>query len=216
MNQPIFHPGPEQPSPEQRLLLLDDTKWESFIEQCARQLMTEGHYTQVIRMGGAGDKGRDVCGYSEQLPSEETWDLYQAKYYTDTLSPSSFAPELAKFLSCVFAKDYTRPRNYFICALKVGPALHDLVLNPEKFKAWTLSTRKTLRRKSCLMRALRTASTPGLLHAKSLGKSSSWRMKNRTPIPCQSCATPSLLAQATRRVADASSLFSKHPISPVF
>ena len=101
--------------------------------------MTEGLYTQVIRMGGAGDKGRDVCGYSEQLPTEGTWDLYQAKYYSDTLSPSSFASELAKFLSCVFAKDYTRPRNYFICALKVGPALHDLSLNPEKFKAWMLN-----------------------------------------------------------------------------
>lgn len=139
MNQPFFHPGPEQPTPEQRLLLLDDTKWESFIEQCARQLMIEGHYTQVIRMGGAGDKGRDVCGYAEQLPTEGTWDLYQAKYYSDTLSPSSFAPELVKFLSCVFAKDYPRPRYYFICALKVGPALHDLVLNPEKFKVWTLA-----------------------------------------------------------------------------
>lgn len=142
MNELAFHPGPEQPSPEQRLLLLDDTKWESFIEQCARQLMTEGHYTQVIRMGGAGDKGRDVCGYSEQLPNEETWDLYQAKYYADTLSPSSFAPELAKFLSCVLAKEYTRPRNYFICALRVGPALHDLVLNPENFKAWALAQLK--------------------------------------------------------------------------
>lgn len=138
MIQSTFHPGPEQPSPEQRLLLLDDAKWESFIEQCARQLMAEEHYKNVIRMGGAGDKGRDVCGYSEQLPAEETWDLYQAKYYADTLSPSSFAPELAKFLSCVFNNDYTRPRNYFICALRVGPALHDLVLNPEKFKAWAL------------------------------------------------------------------------------
>lgn len=138
MNLHIFHPGPEQPSPEQRLLLLDDTKWESFIERCARQLMAEGHYSQVIRMGGAGDKGRDVCGYSEQLPTEGTWDLYQAKYYADTLSPSSFTPELVKFLLCVYAKDYTRPRNYFICALRVGPMLHDLVLNPERFKSWTL------------------------------------------------------------------------------
>jgi hypothetical protein len=142
MNQPIFHPGPEQPSPEQRLLLLNDTTWESFIEQCARQLMAEGHYSQVIRMGGAGDKGRDVCGYSEQLPTEGTWDLYQAKYYAEALSPSSFEPEIAKFLSRVFVKDYTLPRNYFICALKVGPKLHDLVLNPENFKAWMLASWK--------------------------------------------------------------------------
>ncbi len=138
MNQTIFNPGPEQPSPEQRLLLLDDTKWEAFIERCARQLMSEGHYSQVIRMGGAGDKGRDVCGYTQPQPIEDTWDLYQAKYYADTLSPSSFSPELAKFLSCVFAKEYARPKNYFICALKIGPSLHDLVLNPESFKAWTL------------------------------------------------------------------------------
>lgn len=138
MHQPFFHPGPEQPSPEQRLLLLDDTKWESFIERCARQLMAEGHYSQVIRMGGAGDKGRDVCGYTKTLPTADSWDLYQAKYYADTLSPSGFSPELAKFLSCVFAKEYTRPKNYFICALKIGPSLHDLVLNPESFRAWTL------------------------------------------------------------------------------
>lgn len=134
-----YHPGPEQPTPEQRLLLMDDEKWEAFIEQCARQLKSEGLYTQVIRLGGAGDKGRDVCGYSEQLPTEGRWDLYQGKYYAGTLSPSNFASELAKFLWCVFSNEYTRPRHYYICALKVGPALHDYVLNPEKFKAWILS-----------------------------------------------------------------------------
>jgi len=139
MPQPIYHPGPAQPTPEQRLLLLDDTKWEAFLEECARQLMAEGLYTQVIRMGGAGDKGRDVCGYSELPPSKDNWDLYQGKYYSDTLSPSNFAPELAKFLSCIFSDEYHRPRNYFICALKVGPALHDHVLNPDKFKAWILA-----------------------------------------------------------------------------
>ena len=138
MQKPIFHPGPAQPSPEQRLLLLDDKKWESFIERCARQLMAEGHYSQVIRMGGSGDKGRDVCGYTELQPTDDSWDLYQAKYYADTLSPSVFSSDLAKVLSCVFAKDYARPRNYFICALKIGPSLHDLVMNPENFRKWTL------------------------------------------------------------------------------
>ena len=134
-----YHPGPEQPTPEQRLLLMDDKSWEAFIEQCARQLKTEGLYTQVIHLGGAGDKGRDVCGYSAQLPTEGTWDLYQGKYYAGTLSPSDFAPELAKFLFCVFSNEYTRPRNYYICALKVGPRLHDYVLNPDTFKAWLLT-----------------------------------------------------------------------------
>ena len=143
MNSLIYHPGPEQPTPEQRLLLLDDEKWEMFIEQCARQLMTEGCYIQVIRLGGAGDKGRDICGHSQQLPEEGTWDLYQAKYYSSSLSPGAFASELAKFLHCVFLNEYSRPRSYYICALRIGPALYDLVLNPVKFKAWILEQWKS-------------------------------------------------------------------------
>lgn len=139
MNSSIYHPGPEQPTPEQRLLLLNDEQWEAFIERCARQLKVEGIYLQVVRLGGAGDKGRDVCGYSQPLPIESTWDLYQGKYYAGTLSPSGFAPELAKFLWCVFSGAYTRPKNYYICALRVGPALHDYTLNPDKFKAWIIS-----------------------------------------------------------------------------
>jgi hypothetical protein len=138
MSQMPYHPGPAQPTPEQRLLLMNDTEWEEFIEQCALQLQREGKYTQVIHLGGAGDKGRDVCGYTTRLPTEGTWDLYQGKHYGSSLAPSTFAPELAKFLWCVFSKTYTRPSNYFICAIKVGPALHDYVLNPDKFKAWIL------------------------------------------------------------------------------
>ncbi|BBU97682.1 hypothetical protein DDM70_09070 [Vibrio cholerae] len=138
MSTHFYHPGPEQPTPEQRLLLFNDVKWEMFIEQCARQLQVEGKYTHVHRLGGAGDKGRDVCGYLHQLPEEDTWDLYQGKYYAGTLSPSAFAPDLAKFLWYVFSKAYTRPLNYYICALKVGPSLLDYTLNPERFKAWML------------------------------------------------------------------------------
>jgi len=138
MNQLPYHPGPPQLTPEQRLFFMNDDEWESFIEQCALQLKSEGDYRQVIRMGGAGDKGRDVCGYLEDIPAHGTWDLYQAKHYEETLSPSAFSPELAKFLFNVFENSYTRPRCYFICALRVGPKLHDLVMNPSKFKTWIL------------------------------------------------------------------------------
>jgi len=134
-----YHPGPAPLTPEQRLFFMNDEEWEVFIEQCARQLKAEGKYVQVLRLGGAGDKGRDVCGYSQHLPAEGAWDLYQAKHYEGTLSPSAFASELAKFLWSVFSEAYTRPRNYFICALRVGPKLHDYVMNPLEFKAWILS-----------------------------------------------------------------------------
>ena len=133
-----YHPGPPPPTPEQRLLLMEDVSWEQFIETCAMQLQSEGFYKQVIRLGGSGDKGRDVCGYTVLPPTEGSWDLYQAKYYSGTLSPSQFAPEVAKFLWSVFSDAYNRPRAYYICALRIGPKLLDLLLNPEAMRAWIL------------------------------------------------------------------------------
>lgn len=138
MGEKKYHPGPPGPTPEQRLLLMGDAEWEDFIEECARQLMKEGEYLQVVPMGGAGDKGRDVCGYTQTLPLENTWDLYQAKHYEGTLSPSAFAPELAKFLHSVYEGAYTRPRKYLICALRVGPKLLDLIQNPDSLRAWII------------------------------------------------------------------------------
>lgn len=139
MSSTIYHQGPADPTPFQRLLLMDDVGWESFIERCARQLEKEGHYTQVIKMGGANDKGRDICGYTSIPPVQDTWDLYQAKYYSSTLSPSHFAPELAKFLSCIHDGAYTRPKFYYLCALKVGASLLDLLHDPVKMRNWILA-----------------------------------------------------------------------------
>lgn len=111
-----YQPGPVEPTPQQRLLLMDDVQWESFIERCARQLEKEGQYAQVLKLGGANDKGRDICGYTVHPPASDTWDLYQAKYYSSTLSPSQIVGELAKFLSCVQDGSYTCPRRYYLCA----------------------------------------------------------------------------------------------------
>ncbi len=137
-DQITYHPGPPQPTPEQRLFIINDEEWEVFIEECANQLKKEGVYHKVIRLGGAGDKGRDVCGYTNSKPVKGSWDLYQAKYYSGTLSPSEFAPELAKFLFCVYNKAYTCPRSYYVCALKIGPKLVDLILNPHEMKKWII------------------------------------------------------------------------------
>ncbi|MFW0879624.1 ABC-three component system protein [Cronobacter dublinensis] len=143
-----YHRGPSLPTPEQRLLLMNEDDWENFILQSVYQLVKEDVYTQVHRIGGAGDKGRDVCGNTKEKTESCSWDLYQAKHYEDTLSPSTFAPDLAKFLFYVFSKQYTQPRNYFICALRIGPKLYDLVTNPssldgETLKTWILKEWKT-------------------------------------------------------------------------
>ncbi|WP_225759464.1 ABC-three component system protein [Leclercia sp. Marseille-Q4284] len=135
-----YHRGPSLPTPEQRLLLMNEDDWENFILQSVYQLAKEGVYTQVHRIGGAGDKGRDVCGNTQEKTEFCSWDLYQAKHYEDTLSPSTFAPDLAKFLFYVFSKQYTQPKNYFICALRIGPKLYDLVTNPISLNGETLKT----------------------------------------------------------------------------
>ncbi|MEZ9747803.1 ABC-three component system protein [Vibrio splendidus] len=134
----MYHVGPREVTPEERLYLLNEDQWEGFIEDCARQLMDESSYVHVQLLGGAGDKGRDVCGYTCNSHAKGTWDLYQGKFYKDTLSPSQFLPDVAKFIYYVFNGDYTLPRSYFICALKVGTSLFDLVNNPENMREYVL------------------------------------------------------------------------------
>lgn len=142
MNNLPYDSGPAQPTPEQRLFLMNEDDWELFIEQCVVQLKKENNYKHVHRLGGAGDKGRDVCGNTLDRPEAGTWDLYQAKHYGESLNPSNFGGELAKFIWCVFTGEYTVPRSYFICALKVGPKLYDYVMNPTDLKEWILTTWK--------------------------------------------------------------------------
>ncbi|MEZ8456599.1 ABC-three component system protein [Vibrio cyclitrophicus] len=130
--------GAREITPNERLYLLTPDEWEGFIEDCARQLKAENEYVHVQLLGGAGDKGRDVCGYGSHSHTAGSWDLYQGKHYDSTLSPSEFLPDLAKFIYCVKNGDYTLPRNYYICALKVGTKLFDLVSQPESMKEYVL------------------------------------------------------------------------------
>jgi len=135
-----YHPGPSAPTPQQRLLMLDDDGWEAFIENCVQQRKAEGEYIRIQRLGGAGDKGRDICGYQQDQPLEGAWDLYQAKCYEGPLGPAEFAPELAKFFHHLLIKSYYRPRNYFICARQdVGTKLYDILMNSDKANDWLLN-----------------------------------------------------------------------------
>ena len=52
---------------------MKDDSWESFIEESVRQLGKENNYYQVLRLGGAGDKGRDVASYTLKEPAAGTW-----------------------------------------------------------------------------------------------------------------------------------------------
>lgn len=112
------HPGPSPITPEQRIILMNADQWEDFILQCCEQLRIEGEYRQVKKLGGTGDKGRDIAAYLKFPPKAAEWDMYQAKAYQNPLTPSEILADLAKLIFNVCDKTYTMPRNYYICGTK--------------------------------------------------------------------------------------------------
>jgi hypothetical protein len=142
----IVKPGAYLPAAQVRLW--DDKKWERFVESCCRvqadptkKLLLK--YASVRRLGGKGDKGRDVEALMVKPRSVDKWDLYQCKHYKNPLTRGDLYPELAKFFGHLTDNSYPTPANYFICApLDCGNELHDLLSDVNKFKddfisAWT-------------------------------------------------------------------------------
>lgn len=137
------HPGPSPITPEQRIILMTDDKWEEFITDCCEQLFAEKRYIQVKRLGGPGDKGRDIACYLVFPPVAGKWDLFQAKAYKNPLSPTDLLPDLSKFLFHVFNKEYPVPRYYYISGTKdVGTSLFTLLEKPHKLRERVLSNWK--------------------------------------------------------------------------
>lgn len=122
--------------PSSLVQLLSAEDWEGFIEDCCRvEMNVNNKYRSVLRIGGAGDAGRDVeTRYKDDLVANE-WDLYQAKHYASAVGESTLYPELAKVLHHISIDTYPTPLNYFICAPKnTTPKLHDLIANPNQLK----------------------------------------------------------------------------------
>lgn len=93
-------------------------------------------YTFVDRMGGAGDKGRDVVGHVNALNSNGPWDNYQCKHYDSSLKPSDIWVEIGKMCYYTFVGDYPWPRKYrFVAPRGVGTKLQDYLRVPAKLKA---------------------------------------------------------------------------------
>jgi hypothetical protein len=101
-------------------------EWEDFIVEWSEGFTPA--YFQVVKLGGAGDKGRDVIGYLGDPQTACEWDSYQCKHYDHALMPSEIYGELGKL--CVFTHrgDFSVPRRYrFVAPCGVGTSLHDLL-----------------------------------------------------------------------------------------
>jgi hypothetical protein len=133
------HPGPSPITPEQRVVLMNADQWEDFILECCEQQRIENKYVLVKKLGGTGDKGRDIAAYLKFPPKAGEWDMYQAKAYQNSLAPSDLLADLAKFIFNVFNKTYTMPRNYYICGTRdVGTTLFTMLEHPDKLREWIL------------------------------------------------------------------------------
>ena len=126
-------------TPWQIIQNYDDKEWEHFIAEWSEGF--DPPYNQVIVLGGAGDKGRDVIGYvSDPTNPSAEWDSFQCKHYRNALTPTDIYVELAKLCFYTHRGDYTVPRQYrFVSPRGIGTKLHDLLKKPDILRAELLA-----------------------------------------------------------------------------
>jgi len=124
-----------------RLQEIDDTELEEFVE---RWLDRKGEkYHDVVRIGAANDKGRDVSSRSSDRKHEGPWELYQCKRKTlnSKLGTPEAMAELGKlFYHHVDGAYATLPVEYVFVSPRgiVGP-LQDLIFNPSRLGPYPIS-----------------------------------------------------------------------------
>lgn len=91
-------------------------------------------YQKICRLGGTGDKGRDVIGYKDY--TNNIWENYQCKNYKDKLRPSDIWLEIGKLCYRCFKKELSVPEKYFfVCPFGVSSTLNDLLRNAIELKS---------------------------------------------------------------------------------
>ena len=115
-------------APVLRLRIMSADEWEDFILEWLDSLKKE--YVKVERLGGAGDKGRDITA---QVDEKGLWDNYQCKHYDHPLRPSDIWTEIGKLVYYTAIEEFSCPRKYlFIAPQGVGTSLSDYLKDPEK------------------------------------------------------------------------------------
>lgn len=118
--------------PLQRLRNMDEDTYEEVVQVWAYMcLKANGKYAHVHRVGGAGDKGRDVIAYLDDTLNR--FDLYQCKHYKGELTYSNLYGEIGKLLTYTYKKTYPVPHNYIIvCPHGLAQSFRDLLQDGAK------------------------------------------------------------------------------------
>lgn len=108
--------------------------WETFIEEWLD--LKKKNYVEIERLGGAGDKGRDVIAYiNNKTLKNYQWECFQCKHYDKSLQPTQVYSEFAKILYYTFNKEFPIPNKYFFVAPKgCGTTLSKYLQEPETLK----------------------------------------------------------------------------------
>lgn len=115
--------------PLKRLKLISNDDFEDIVLEWAYDYL-KLKYDTVYRIGGAGDKGRDVVAILAGEDNSQI-DIYQCKHYGGLLAPSSFWIEFGKLCYYTFKQDYKVPQNYYIVTADgLGPAMKNYLENP--------------------------------------------------------------------------------------
>ncbi len=128
----LYQNGPPI-DPLKRILTYDSSEWEMFVDEWVYSLKDK--YIDVIRPTGAGDKGIDVAGFTDEKKLNGVWHNHQCKFYKDPLAFGDIAPEIGKTLWYSFNGYYLAPVNcYFIAPKGASTDLTLLISNIPKLK----------------------------------------------------------------------------------
>ncbi|UOY94183.1 restriction endonuclease [Ectobacillus sp. JY-23] len=122
--------------PIDRLKIVSPSEFEEIVEEWLYGYLSK-KYEKVIRVAGAGDKGRDVIAFERySKDGDEIWDNYQCKHYNAPLTPSEMWVEFGKVCYYTYKGDYSIPRKYyFVSPHGVGGKLFDFIMNPNTLKS---------------------------------------------------------------------------------
>ncbi|WP_447880594.1 ABC-three component system protein [Serratia fonticola] len=127
----------------------DDAIWEEFIHDWLIECHC-GEYVAHERLGGAGDKGRDVVGFvTDPHHDDYIWHNYQCKFYSSVLNFSEVASEFGKLIYFTMNGFFPVPEKYyFVSPLDLSTSFSELLRNPISLKEKILSSwDKTISRK---------------------------------------------------------------------
>lgn len=111
----------------------NDDEWEQFALEWATAF--DPPYVHLDRVGGAGDKGRDIVAYTGQPSTPCDLDVYQCKHFDHPIQPNEIWRELGKLCLFTHRGSYRMPRRYRIIAPHgVGGSLADLLTQPEQLR----------------------------------------------------------------------------------